>query len=110
MTGPSCASGWVNWADVASGVLQFRGTLGEIERGAGFRAELRGLSEALNQPQGRVFQAACTAVLGDARCRVDLRSRAMAVESGVIEVGGRADVPASPRLPGSTTAGSSGGG
>jgi len=34
-----------------------------------FRAELRGLSEALNQPQGRSFLRSCSAVLGDAACR-----------------------------------------
>lgn len=63
----------VNWADVAERVLQFRGSLGEITRAAGtFRAELRGLTEALNQPQGRAYQRDCSAVLGDAACRFDL--------------------------------------
>jgi uncharacterized phage protein (TIGR02218 family) len=63
----------VNWADVSQRVLQFRGSLGEVTRAGGaFRAELRGLAEALNQPQGRVYQAPCAAVLGDARCTVDL--------------------------------------
>lgn len=63
----------VNWADVTERVLQFGGTIGEIERAGGaFRAELRGLTEALNQPQGTVYQRACAAVLGDARCRFDL--------------------------------------
>ena len=67
-------SAWlVNWADPAQRVLQFRGTLGEIQRAGGaFRAELRGLTEALNQPQGRVYQAQCSAVLGDALCGFDL--------------------------------------
>ena len=63
----------VNWADVSARVLQFRGSIGEIERAGGaFRAELRGLTEALNQPQGTVYQKACSAVLGDVRCRFDL--------------------------------------
>ena len=63
----------VNWADPEQRVLQFRGTMGEIHRsGAAFRAELRGLTEALNQPQGRVYQAPCAAILGDALCRFDL--------------------------------------
>ena len=62
----------VNWADVAQRAVLFRGTLGEITRtGAAFRAELRGLAEALNRPQGRVFQAPCSAVLGDAACGFD---------------------------------------
>ena len=50
--------------------MQFRGTIGEIRRAGGaFTAELRGLTEALNQVQGRVFQRPCSAVLGDATCR-----------------------------------------
>jgi len=63
----------VNWADPAQRLLRFRGTLGEVVRdGAGFKAELRGLAELLNQPQGRVYQRRCAAVLGDGLCRVDL--------------------------------------
>jgi len=63
----------VNWADVSQRIVQFRGTLGEIKRANGaFQAELRGLTEALNQPLGRVYQAPCSAVLGDLDCGVDL--------------------------------------
>ncbi|MDP5347411.1 MAG: DUF2163 domain-containing protein [Paracoccaceae bacterium] len=63
----------VNWADPAQRLMQFRGTIGELQRnGASFTAELRGLTEALNRPLGRIFQKPCTAVLGDAACRVDL--------------------------------------
>lgn len=63
----------VNWADTAQRIEQFRGNLGEISRAGGaFKAELRGLTDRLNQPQGRIFQRNCTAVLGDARCKVDL--------------------------------------
>ena len=67
-------SAWiVCWQDVALRQMVFRGTLGEIRRAGGaFRAELRGLSEALNRPLGRVYQKPCTAVLGDASCRVTL--------------------------------------
>lgn len=63
----------VNWADAAERMLQFSGSFGEIVRSGGaFRAELRGLSEGLNQPQGRSFQKTCSAVLGDRHCRFDL--------------------------------------
>ena len=63
----------VDWTHPESRALRFRGTLGEVRRGAGaFHAELRGLSEALNRPLGRLYQASCPAVLGDAACRVDL--------------------------------------
>lgn len=63
----------VNWADVSMRWLQFRGSIGEIRRGSGaFQAELRGLTEALNKPLGRVYQKPCSAVLGDASCGFDL--------------------------------------
>lgn len=62
----------VNWADTSQRWLQFRGSIGELRRVDGaFRAELRGLTEALNRPLGRVFQKPCTAVLGDGQCRFD---------------------------------------
>ncbi|TNC52795.1 DUF2163 domain-containing protein [Rubellimicrobium rubrum] len=62
----------VNWAAPDQRELRFRGTLGEIRRGDGaFHAELRGLSEALNRPTGRLYQTTCSAVLGDAACRFD---------------------------------------
>lgn len=63
----------VNWADPDSRMEEFRGTIGEISRiGPEFRAELRGLTEALNQATGRVFGRSCDASLGDGRCRFDL--------------------------------------
>ncbi len=78
---------WVNWTDVAQRALRFRGSLGEVTRAGGaFRAELRGLSEVLGRPQGRVYQAACGAVLGDAACGVDLSAPGYTVEAEVAEV------------------------
>ena len=74
----------VNWADPAVRVLQFRGTLGEIVRSGGaFTAELRGLSEALNQPVGLIYHARCSAVLGDGRCGFDLSQPGYAEERPV---------------------------
>ncbi len=79
----------VNWADVAKRHLLFRGSIGEIRRkGARFEAELRGLSEALNQPQGRVYQATCGAVLGDAHCAVDLAAPGLSTEVAVEGISG----------------------
>ena len=79
----------VNWADVAERELRFAGSFGEVtRRGSAFEVELRGLAEALNQPQGRVFQAGCDAVLGDARCGVDLGAPGYAVEVAVAEIEG----------------------
>ncbi len=74
----------VNWQDVGQRLMQFRGTFGEVSRAGGaFRAELRGLSEGLNQVQGLAYQRACSAVLGDARCGVDLRRAGMALEASI---------------------------
>jgi uncharacterized phage protein (TIGR02218 family) len=63
----------VQWSAPENRVLQFRGSLGELTRANGaFTAELRGLSERMNVPTGRVYQRSCAAVLGDAECGVDL--------------------------------------
>ncbi len=77
----------VNWADVSQRVLQFRGHIGEIRRAGGaFQAELRGLSEQLNRPVGRVYQKPCTAVLGDATCGFDLTTPGYVAEAVISEV------------------------
>jgi uncharacterized phage protein (TIGR02218 family) len=77
----------VNWRVVGERKLLFRGTIGEIRTGAGaFTAELRGLTEALNSPQGRLYQKPCGAVLGDAACRVDLTRPEFGAERAVIGV------------------------
>lgn len=76
----------VNWDDPKERIERFRGSLGEIRRGAGaFEAELRGLSEALNQPRGRVYQRMCSAVLGDSNCGFNLDAPGFAVEVSVAE-------------------------
>ena len=63
----------VCWDNVTARKTLFRGTLGEITRGAGgFEAELHGLTEALNQMQGRSYLKTCSAVLGDSRCKFAL--------------------------------------
>lgn len=77
----------VNWADPAERAMQFRGTVGEIARAGGaFRAELRGLTEALNQPQGRSYQRDCSAILGDRACGFDLLTPGYFAERVVEEV------------------------
>ncbi|SLN09638.1 hypothetical protein PEL8287_00057 [Roseovarius litorisediminis] len=51
--------------------------------GKAFEAELRGLTEALNQPLGRVYQKSCSAVLGDADCGFDLTTPGYVTEPAV---------------------------
>lgn len=63
----------VNWQAPVDFIEQFRGTLGEVARSGGsFKAELRGLSDRLNRPQGMAYTPGCSAVLGDTRCRFDV--------------------------------------
>ena len=77
----------VNWADPAQSVLVRGGNLGEVTRSdTAFRAEIRGLAHALNQPEGRVFQFACDADLGDARCGIDLESPSFKAQGTVAAV------------------------
>ncbi|TKW65667.1 MAG: DUF2163 domain-containing protein [Paracoccus denitrificans] len=86
----------VDWSDPSRHKLVFRGHLGEVCRSGGaFKAELRGLSEPLNQPVGRVFHPRCSAVLGDRMCKVDLdqpglsaTARIVAVDGGTLRLAG----------------------
>ncbi|MBU2958638.1 DUF2163 domain-containing protein [Paracoccus sp. 1_MG-2023] len=71
----------VDWIDPEDRKLMFRGSLGEVSHGNGsFRAELRGLTDRLNAPQGRVFHPRCSAMLGDTACGVDTRREGLSVE------------------------------
>jgi uncharacterized phage protein (TIGR02218 family) len=65
-----------NWADLTMGTLKLtKGRLGRIQDGrSSFTAELRGLSQHLAQPIGRLYMPACDADLGDTRCGVTLAS------------------------------------
>lgn len=61
-----------NWADLDARMVVFAGEIGQITRANGaFQAELRGLAERLNIPQGRVIQPRCGAQLGDGDCGFD---------------------------------------
>ncbi|MCF2903546.1 DUF2163 domain-containing protein [Octadecabacter sp. CECT 8868] len=74
----------VNWADLDMRVVRFAGTIGELRRmGGAFHAELRGLTEILNQPQGRVYQTPCSAILGDGKCQFDLAADGFSTDVAV---------------------------
>ncbi|WOI55006.1 DUF2163 domain-containing protein [Palleronia sp. LCG004] len=74
----------VNWRNASQRHPLFVGEVGEIRRSGGaFTAELRGLTEALNQPQGRIYQTPCAAILGDTACGVDLSRRDLSVEAEI---------------------------
>lgn len=83
----------VNWLAPAQRHLLFSGEIGEvIAGGGGFRAELRGQTERLNQPLGRAYGRLCSADLGDKRCGVDLDRARYAGEFAVLEVLGPQDL------------------
>lgn len=72
----------VNWNSIEERTVRFRGTFGEVQIAHGeFQIELRGLTDPLNRPKGDVYQPSCPAVLGDRRCKVDLKDPAFSVET-----------------------------
>jgi uncharacterized phage protein (TIGR02218 family) len=66
----------VNWAEPSQGVAIRRyGSLGEVTTdGSGFKAEMRGLMQSLQQTTGEVVSATCRAEFGDTRCKVSLQA------------------------------------
>jgi uncharacterized phage protein (TIGR02218 family) len=79
----------VNWADTASRALLRRGAIGQVRRGRlHFVAEMRSLAHVLGQTIGRTFQASCDAVLGDARCGIDLNAAAFKASGNVVSLSG----------------------
>lgn len=77
---------WVNWSNVAQRHIVSRGFIGEVKRtGVMFQAELRGLSNALQQKTGRKYQRYCNAVVGDARCGINLANAAYR-GSGAVDI------------------------
>lgn len=72
----------VNWADPAAGQIVLKtGSLGEVTLTDGrFSAEIRGLTEVLQQDLGAIYSPECRADLGDARCGVDINALQIAGE------------------------------
>ncbi len=79
----------VNWAALSQGkIILKRGTIGQVEmKDNFFKAELRGLTQALSQQIGELYTPTCRADLGDARCKVNLA--ALTVASTVTAVSDR---------------------
>lgn len=74
----------VNWSDLSQRLLMRKGHLGEVTFGDGaFEAEVRGLAHLLGQTRGRIYQHGCDAVLGDARCGVNLDAPAFSATATV---------------------------
>lgn len=91
----------VNWANLSMGILRLRrGWLGECVRSpAGmFQAELRGITQALVQEFGNVYQPLCRADLGDAQCKVPIIGTALQRFATVIATGTPHQFTSSPLL------------
>ncbi|KAA2237250.1 DUF2163 domain-containing protein [Salinarimonas soli] len=85
----------VDWAEPEHRLLLDVAHLGEIRRADGaFVAELRGLMHRLDEERGRLYGAACSADLGDARCRVDLSAPALRHEGAVASTDGALEITA----------------
>lgn len=83
----------VDWRDPSRRVLLDVATIGEVRRSEfSFVAELRSLAHRFDEEIGRYFQRACSADLGDARCRVDLTDAAFATTGTVVRAEGRSAV------------------
>ena len=63
----------VNWADTTQSVIVQTGRIGNVSmQGGSFSAEMRSLTQTLQQTVGRTMTRRCDADLGDARCGVTL--------------------------------------
>ena len=79
----------VDWIEPDLNVLMTRGHIGEVRReGQAFSAELRSLADTLAHETGRLYTAACSADLGDTRCKVDLSNPLYRGEGSVVALGG----------------------
>ena len=79
----------VNWADPGARLLLGRFSVGEIRRQDGaFVAELRGPAHRLDEERGLLYRRACSADLGDGRCRVDLSAAAFSATASVAATDG----------------------
>ncbi|MEM8773437.1 MAG: DUF2163 domain-containing protein [Pseudomonadota bacterium] len=77
----------VNWSNIEERQLQFRGTIGEIKRSGGaFEAELRGMTDRLNFPYGRVYQRNNNDLLGDDGSAFDLSPANYSPEVAAVSV------------------------
>jgi uncharacterized phage protein (TIGR02218 family) len=83
----------VDWSEPSLFVLLSKGVLGEVRReGPAFAAEVRSLTDRLNQECGRRYTVTCGADLGDSRCTVDLTDPAFAGAGTVTVLNGTSSV------------------
>ncbi len=77
----------VDWAAPDHHLLLRREEIGEVVlSGGAFRAELRRLTHRLDAVKGRIYGRRCDAVLGDARCGIDLGAPGRRMSGTVLAV------------------------
>ena len=75
----------VDWMQPEARLLLDIGAIGEAVRSdAAFTVEVRSLAQAFDEPRGRLYQASCSADLGDARCSVALTAPPMQMSATVL--------------------------
>ena len=85
----------VNWADVSQRELLDVATIGEVTRSEfAFTAEIRSLAHAFDQARGRLYQAGCSADLGDEHCGVSIEAEAYMFVA-TVAIGRRMEIEAS---------------
>lgn len=81
----------VNWQTPDEHLLMDVAEIGEVKRGgAAFAAELRGIASGLDRLRGRLYRRRCDAVLGDARCGIDLSAAGRSLEVAFVRMSGDA--------------------
>lgn len=85
----------VNWKAVGQGRITLRkGWLGDVKRAdRRFSAEIRGLSNKLQQAQGKLYSRLCRTDLGSAECGVDLVPLTDEAEIATVSAGDAFTVP-----------------
>lgn len=85
----------VNWQAPDEHLLLDVAEIGEVKRGGpAFSAELRGIASRLDRLRGRLYRRRCDAVLGDARCGVDLDAAGRSLDVVFVRMSGGAIVVA----------------
>lgn len=75
----------VDWAEPEDRLLLDVATIGEVRRDdIAFTAELRSVAHVFDQPQGRAFQRGCSADIGDAHCKIDLKTPTVSRQATIV--------------------------
>jgi uncharacterized phage protein (TIGR02218 family) len=75
---------WVDWSNPVDFIPMWQGLVAGVSwRGSNFDLDIVGPQSVLNREIGRVYARTCDAVLGDARCKVDLAAPGRALSAAI---------------------------